>query len=538
LISIFYLINANDVFDKKGGIFMRDTRKVRKFLRTVLFLSVNVVILGCSFISGLTSKSKEPPVPISTQSSATQVIAPTDQTISTADVPTEEPVPTTTSPTQESPVILDRPLGAGPWLLIVAEDGMWAVNPDGSGLTSLTDELPITAQDLRKSASPSGGAFALVTTTNPDKMANLTLKLLHLPDGDLEIVTPLTSDETEPGPDALPGSEDYEVVFGLSGMQNLAWSPDGDQLAFMGAMNGPSSDLYLYTLDSGEITQLTDGPSQGIRPTWSPDGAYIVHTGVGSFGTGAGYDVQGIWAAEPNGSILTLYPIPDESGDEEILGWVSPRRFLVYTWNVVCGTKNLRIYDIDSGKTEVLWKDFFSSVVFSPQTKTGLVSIDEWTVDCNPGGSEGSFLLRSGQAMPLKVLDFGSYWMDWYPSAGVYLVKNESQMFAVGPDGEVKRLADAPGADLPAVSADGRMWAFAESTQGGSQGLWLGEFGSETESYFPRGTRDVTWAPGSEGFFFFSESGLYFAPAPSFEPVLIGEGLHVSHVEPTVWVFP
>jgi hypothetical protein len=518
---------------------MRQTRNVRRFLIKVLILSVSVVNLGCSFISGLTSKSTEVPAPVPTQSVATQVIAPTDQPIPTASVPTDEPVPTAASPTQEGSAIPDRPLGEGPWLLIEAEDGMWAVNPDGSGLTYLTDEIPISAQDMRESVSPRGGAFALVTTTDPLNMTNLTLKLLHLPDGELEIVTPLTSDETEPGPDALPGSEDYEVVFGLSGMHNLDWSPDGDQLAFMGAMDGPSSDLYVYTLDSGEITRLTDGPSQGIRPTWSPDGAYIVHAGVGSFGTGAGYDVQGIWAAEPDGSsVVTLYPIPEESGDEEILGWVSPRRFLVYTWNVVCGTKNLRVYDIDSGKTVVLWKDFFSNVIFSPQTQTALVNVDEWTVDCNPGGSEGSFLLQPGQAMPLKVLDFGSYWMDWYPSAGVYLVKNEAQMFEVWPDGEVRRLADAPGADLPAVSTDGRMWAFAESPQGDSPGLWLGEFGNETELIFPQASRDVTWAPGGEGFFFFSESGLYFAPAPSFEPVLIGEGLRVVNVEPTVWVFP
>jgi hypothetical protein len=518
---------------------MSDTRNMRKSLRTVLFLSASVVILGCSFISGLTSKSTEVPAPVPTQSVATQVLAPTDQPLPTASIPTNELVPTAASPTQESSVIPDRPLGAGPWLLIVAEDGIWAVNPDGSGVTHLTGEVPITTQDLRRSASPRGGGFAFVTTTDPLNMANLTLKLLHLPDGNLEIVTALTSDETEPGPDALPGSEDFDVVSALSGLHNLDWSPEGDQLAFMGAMDGPSSDLYVYSLDSGEITQLTDGPSQGIRPTWSQDGAYIVHAGVGSLGTGAGYDMDGVWAAEPDGSnVISLYSIPEESGDEEILGWVSARRFLVYTWNVVCGTKNLRIYDIDSGKTEVLWKDFFSTVVFSPQTKTGLVSVDEWTVDCNPGGSEGSFLLHSGQAMPLKVLDFGSHWMDWYPSAGVYLVKNESQILSVGPDGEVKRLADAPGADLPAVSADGSMWAFAESTQSGSPGLWLGEFGNETERVFPRGARDVTWTPDGEGFFFFSETDLYFAPAPSFEPVRIGEGLHLIHVEPTIWVFP
>jgi hypothetical protein len=507
----------------------------------ILVISISLVSMSCAFLTSLTSKSTETPTGslASTEVPVTQPVSPTEESIPTDMSPTQGSEPTVVPATHDGPAIPDRPLGSGPWLLIEAEDGMWAVNPDGSGLTFLTHEVPIVTQDLDRSASSRGGNFALITTTDALKMANLTLKLLSLPDGNLEVVTPLTSSDTEPGPDALPGSEDFNVVFTLSGLHNLEWSPDGSQLAFMGAMDGPSSDLYVYSLASGEIVQLTDGPSQGIRPTWSPDGAYILHAGVGSLGTGAGYDMQGIWAAKPDDSnVISLYPIPDESGDEVSLGWVSPKQFLVYTWNVMCGTKNLRTYDVASGKTEVLWENFFSNVTFSPETGTALLSVDEWTVDCNPGGSEGMFLLYSGQAMPLQVLDFGTSWMDWYPSAGVFLVMSESKMFAVWPEGEVRRLVDAPGADMPVVSPDGRLWAFAEPVQGGSPGLWLGEFGGETELVFPQGCRSATWSPDGEGLFFFSEAGLYFAPEPSFEPVLIGEGLRVIHVGPTTWVYP
>jgi hypothetical protein len=515
------------------------SRKRRRFVVIGLVVSVSIVGLGCAFFSGLTSKSTETASPPPTEPLPTLPQPTVVEITPTENPPTDEPLPTVVPATQEGPNIPDRPLGSGPWLLIEAEDGLWAVNPDGSGLTYLTDEVPIVTQNMERSASSWGGVVALVTSTDPLQMANLTLRLIRLPGGDLETVTPLTSPDTEPGPDAEPGSEAFIVVQVLYSLKNLEWSPDGEQLAFMGAMDGPSSDLYVYSLVSGEITQLTDGPSQGIRPTWSPDGAYIVHEGVGSLGTGAGYDMQGIWAAEPDGSnVISLYPIPDESGDEAVLGWLSPSHFLVYTWNVFCGDKNLRTYDLTSGKTQVLWENFFSGVALSPVTGHVLLSVDEWTVDCNPDGSEGMFLINPGEAMPLKVLDFGSAWMDWYPSAGVFLVKDESKMFAIWPEGEVRRLVDAPGAELPSVSQDGRLWAFSESTQGGSPGLWLGEFGGETERIFPKGCWDVTWSPGGAGLFFFSEEGLYFAPAPSFEPVLIGEGLRVIHVEPMTWVYP
>ncbi len=515
--------------------------KLRRIVTMILVISVSAVILGCAFLNGLTSTSTETSTgsTTSTEFPVTQPVSPTEESIPTEMTSTQGPGPTAVPPTNEVPSIPDRPLASGPWLLIEAEDGMWAVNPDGSGLTYLTHEVPIDTQDLGRSASSQGGVVALITTTDALKMTNLTLMLLSLPSGTLEIVTPLTSDDTEPRPDALPGSEDFDIAFTLSGLHNLEWSPNGRQLAFMGAMDGPSSDLYVYSLVSGEIVQLTDGPSQGIRPTWSPDGAYILHAGVGSLGTGAGYDVQGIWAARSDdSSVISLYPIPNESGDEAFLGWVSPSEFLVYTWNVMCGTKNLRIYDITSGETEVLWEDFFSNVIFSPETGTALLSVDEWTADCNPGGSEGMFLLYPGQAMPLKVLDFGTLKSGWYPSVNVFLVNEESKMFAVWPEGEVRRLVDAPGAELPSVSPDGRMWTFGELSQNSGAGLWLGKYGSEVERVLSESVRHVTWSPGGEGLFFFGDAGLYFTPAPNFEPILIAPGLQGIYGDPVVWVWP
>jgi len=502
----------------------------RRFILILVVITVSAFGLGCAF---LTSTSSEPTETLSPQTHPTE--SPATQPVS----PTNEPIPIEPDPTQKEDPTPDRPLSSGPWLLVEAEDGMYAVNSDGSGLSYLTVELPLVIQDLEKSVASQGGRVALVTSTDPLRMANLTLKLLSLQSGKFETITPLTSVETEPGQNAEPGDPAFEVARAISGLHNLAWSPDGRQLAFMGAMNGPSSDLYVYSLDSGEILQLTDGPSQGIRPTWSPDGAYIVHAGVGSLGTGAGFNMQGIWAAKPDDSdVITLYPIPEGSGDENFLGWVSQSQFLVYTWSVVCGPKNLRIYDLTTGKTEVLWENFFGDAILSPETGTVLLSIDEWMADCNPGGYEATFLLQPGQATPLQVLDLGTFAMDWYPSAGVFLVKSEAKMFAIWPEGEVRRLVDAPGTELPAVSPDGRTWAFSESTQGGAAGLWLGGFGDETDRISTESSRHATWSPGGEGLFFFGDTGLYFASEPNFEPILIGPGLRVIQTGPTTWVWP
>jgi TolB protein len=54
-----------------------------------------------------------------------------------------------------------------------------------------------------------------------------------------------------------------------------AWSPDGTQIAFEGAVDG-QSDIYVMNADGSHIRRLTDDPARDSLPGWSPDGAYIV----------------------------------------------------------------------------------------------------------------------------------------------------------------------------------------------------------------------------------------------------------------------
>ena len=53
-----------------------------------------------------------------------------------------------------------------------------------------------------------------------------------------------------------------------------SWSPDGARLAFVG-LNGGWSDLYVYDLASGALTQLTRDGYGELQPAWSPDGRSI-----------------------------------------------------------------------------------------------------------------------------------------------------------------------------------------------------------------------------------------------------------------------
>ena len=66
-----------------------------------------------------------------------------------------------------------------------------------------------------------------------------------------------------------------EAMGDISEFANIAWSPDGETVAFSGLQNG-YSDIYLYNLADKELTQLTDDGYSDYQPAFSRDGKRIV----------------------------------------------------------------------------------------------------------------------------------------------------------------------------------------------------------------------------------------------------------------------
>lgn len=56
---------------------------------------------------------------------------------------------------------------------------------------------------------------------------------------------------------------------------NPAWSPDGRTLAYHGNQTG-DFEIYLYDLESGTTTNITNNPAADYQADWSPDGQQIV----------------------------------------------------------------------------------------------------------------------------------------------------------------------------------------------------------------------------------------------------------------------
>lgn len=489
------------------------------------------LILAGAFIASCGGGQTEPSEP-STLITTTEIVIQPSSTPITVAKSTEEPGPTQiASPRADAPLSI-----SGPWWVFSTQNGLWAVNPDGSGLQQLTDSLNLLS-DLPDGAAPLGGHLAYITGT--DTIHGLTLNLLSLPSGENRIITPLTSAESEPAPEAIQLDESIEAVRAVVYDKSFDWSPDGKHLAFMGVMEGPTSDLYVYSLEDGEIVRHTDGPTQGIRPIYGPLGRYILHAGVGSLGSGAGMNMKGFWVGRADGSEFRSLFDPSESGDEIVVGWVDPQTFLVFSWTAWGGMRDLRTIDVETGEAEIIWEGCFGeSVGLNEPTGTVLLAVPGTYANCIPGVLQGLYMVSAVGGSVFRVVEDEARYIRWSDEARLFFALTEYGILAVDQDGNLIDLNVPEGsAWFPAVAPGSRQLAWT-----GNSGVWIGSLTSSLDEppieIFSQPSWPAAWSPDGQYLLFINREGsLYVAQEPDFTPVLVAEGVGSERVDST-WVWP
>ncbi|MCJ7624229.1 MAG: hypothetical protein MUO76_12060, partial [Anaerolineaceae bacterium] len=415
-------------------------------------------------------------------------------------------------------------LPGGPWALILTENGLLASNMDGSGLTQITNEEVFIPDFASEMVSPSGGLVAYVYSTDPVRYSHLTIKIYDLPSGEIRRLIPLTTAQTEPGQEMLPG-DDYSP-WEASG--EFAWSPDGMLLAFTGLIEGPTSDLYVYSVASDEVTRLTDGPSQAYNLHWSPDSKYILHYGVDSFGTGAGYSMAGAWVSNTDGSQVPLLYMP-ESGDEIVYGWLSPLMFVVGSWNARCGTHNLRTVNIETKDTAPIFDYCFDSAAVDPGTGNSLVTVTESVIDwCDCGTADieqaGVYLIPLIEKTLHNLHPADAYKAEWKEEAKLFRVADSfGQILAFRSNGEMVQIPSEVASLFPIKAPSSDQWAWCSAGLDTVPGLWIGTLQEQPRRVFKDPVLSIQWGLDGEMLLFSSWEDLFVAHAPGFEPVLVTE---------------
>lgn len=384
--------------------------------------------------------------------------------------------------------------------------------------------LPTSLSAVTASAlAPNGRWLAFYTGTMslPDKKAanDLTLHLLNLQNGQSLTITRLLPPNFPQNlqinakliaqriPDV---ANDPMLVEGIwrvfaEALRVHAWSPDGRYLAFAGAIDGPSSDLYLYDTTNHQITRLTDGPEQIMDIRWSPDGQWVWHDTI-SIGFCEGcYGHK--YAAAVDGS--TIYTIPGDEGDR-FIAWLGSQQYLETSGANGIGDFGLGLVDLAKKKGTLYWAGSYHTFVLDQEHQQLLIdgSPDRSPIPKQPGIYQVNIMTGKFTRIPPAQQKGGLF--SWLAQAGhvpcgqlggriVYPCSDQTLFMAFSPNGAwwVK-----PNLDLYNQRGDLQQRATTKLT-----------------------ANQLIWRPDGNGFYFLANGDLYYRPLFSPKPTLLEHGV-------------
>jgi len=201
---------------------------------------------------------------------------------------------------------------------VAERDPAWS--PDGKSIAYFSDEsgeyaLHIRPQEgigaVRKIDLGKPPSFFYTPTWSPDsKRIAYSDKRLNLWYVDLDHPTPVKVD-TDRFDSPL---HEFDVV----------WSPDSKWLAYTKQLPSTMRAAFVYSLDGGKATQITDGMSDVLYPNFDKNGKYLYFTASTDMGLSTGWLDMTSDAHPVTRSVYVVVlrkdlpsPIPPESDDEK-----------------------------------------------------------------------------------------------------------------------------------------------------------------------------------------------------------------------------
>lgn len=486
--------------------------------RPAVVLLLTALILGnCT----LAPASPTPPAP----ATATQTVS-----------PSKTPLPTRTAVSIATPY---PPLQTdGPYLLFIKErKTLTLMGVDG--IIHKEIQLPNRGySDLEKAVSPNGRWLAYFTGRIQEPY-DFTLNTLDISDGESNIIANLIApgypENLRPIAETLELSHyqaecsNVECLIRLNsavfdhGISSIAWSPDGQFLAFAAQIDGPSSDIYLYDTESRTIRRLTDEFEHIWSIKWSPTGVYILYDAALP-GPVDPYDywyVADTRINTPQSSRMNAGPSPFVTR----FGWITDTSYLyaidtVYYEPMGPGPifTSVQYINLENNEKKEIWPYGSESIVLDQEnSRVILTTMGENDSQLSAGtymvSLEGSFVQLSDTTHRLIV---------GQDSFKTYFGQDENdQIYSISPNGEVKLFGQGGGVE-PIISPNKKwilLWESRNKLNLYSDDLQLvnsWNFELDLFTFY-----QVKWHPESLGILISSDAKHDYISIPDGKPVPI-----------------
>jgi Tol biopolymer transport system component len=535
---------------------VKDVQDIMKKGNFLPVLVVSLLIFGC----GAPASPPQPEVASSTPAVPTLTSTPP----LTA---TEKPPTSTPAPKPETPTLTPEPglQTNGPYLAYFQQDEhgirrLVLMDADGAGKKVI--ELPKAIgesfaivkppdPDIRW-ISPDGRWLAFRTGTAGNSVdvpaqgvSDLTLNLLNLQTGEQQVITPLLSDDYPNNFAEAAGKLNDPYITAQSlydAFMNgitaaLDWSPDGRYLAFAGQMDGLSSDLYVYDVETKTIRRLSSGDKELQWIEWSPNGKWIMHGSTYFVGAGMTFD---IYAATIDSTSAPY--ISTNIQYDGIDRWLNSHQYFENDGENGPGEYGLRLVDVETGGIKKVWNGSFYSYAVE---KRGLwVAVLASSPDASPVSADGSFNFDFDFVPAIYLINLATLQKSRVEFA------DPNSIAAFGLDGRDFVIASGGNAAFLSINGSLTETDLGEASLSVSPNseYWLAITGQSVRIFsadntliadqaFETFATDIVWRPDSSGAFLITGSEIYSMNIPNGDIKLVETDLIADNYHSTyAWI--
>jgi WD40 repeat protein len=424
-------------------------------------------------------------------------------------------------------------------ILVITNSDIWTVNEQTHEANQISyAQLDAPSWNLNEGMSPDKKYFSYITGFS-GASANPMLIVLDIINMESVLELELTGPIIQPGREGTLGDPAFEAFGAIQFDHSLAWSPDGTRLAFIAARDGDSADVYLFNPTDTSVSRLSDEDGHAADLHWSPDGQILQYVSVNAFGTGAGFDMEGLWIYDFRIRAPQLLQVLDSDG-ENFLAWTDNSHFLINSWSLPCESYNLRLVNADRLLSQTIVEGSFSGIAYDPEQKTGYFAVTEFNTEFNyetcPYGDEpmqaGVYIfgegmthivgeIRAKKYEELDVYNFGfipqGNLLTFYGDEGLQYIYYKTEH---GWYGSLEILPEVKGF-VPSPSPTGEYWAWASRNK---TGLWVTEDNSNPVELSPTFSGVPLWSQGGQTLYYFENDRIFASSAPQFSRgVLVAE---------------